>query len=58
MVGAGIDRVAAELGYTTVTMWSGTVRDSLPETEANLVGAATRSFTPQQIVLATPTCRP
>ncbi len=49
---ASIDKVAADLGYTTVTMWSGTVGDSLPETEANLVACATRSFLPQQIVLA------
>jgi len=49
---AGTDKVAADLGYTTVTMWSGTVGDSLPETEANLVASATRSFLPQQIVLA------
>jgi len=46
------DRVAADLGYTTVTLWSGTIGDSLPESEANLVAAATRSFAPQQIVLA------
>ena len=49
---ASIDKVAADLGYTTVTMWSGTVGDSLPETEANLVACATRSFLPQQIVMA------
>ena len=46
------DRVAADLGYTAVTLWSGTVGDSLPETPANLVACATRSFSPQQIVLA------
>jgi peptidoglycan/xylan/chitin deacetylase (PgdA/CDA1 family) len=46
------DRVAAGLGYTTVTLWSGTIGDSLPETPANLVANATRSFAPQQIVLA------
>lgn len=45
------DRVAADLGYTTVTLWSGTVGDSLPETAANLVAYAGRSFAPQQIVL-------
>jgi peptidoglycan/xylan/chitin deacetylase (PgdA/CDA1 family) len=45
------DRVAADLGYTTVTLWSGTVGDSLPETDANLVAYATQSFSPQQIVL-------
>jgi peptidoglycan-N-acetylglucosamine deacetylase len=49
---ADTDSVAADLGYPTVTLWSGTVGDSLPETEANLVAAATRSFAPQQIVLA------
>ncbi|MGZ7007821.1 MAG: polysaccharide deacetylase family protein [Ilumatobacteraceae bacterium] len=47
-----IDRVAADLGYTTVTLWSGTIGDSLPETAANLVSCAQRSFAPQQIVLA------
>src|SRR6476620_4286455 len=49
---ADTDRVAADLGYTTVTLWSGTIGDSLPESEANLVASATRSFSPQQIVLA------
>src|ERR1700722_4998102 len=49
---ASIDKVAADLGYTTVTMWSGPVGYSRPETEANLVASATRSFLPQQIVLA------
>jgi peptidoglycan-N-acetylglucosamine deacetylase len=49
---AATDRVAADLGYTTVTMWSGTIGDSLPENEASLIAAATRSFFPQQIVLA------
>jgi hypothetical protein len=44
--------VAADLGYTTVTLWSGTIGDSLPETASNLVACATRSFSPQQIVLA------
>jgi peptidoglycan/xylan/chitin deacetylase (PgdA/CDA1 family) len=47
-----IDRVAADQGYTAVTLWSGDVGDSLPETEADLVACATRSFSPQQIVLA------
>ncbi|OCB07715.1 polysaccharide deacetylase [Mycolicibacterium porcinum] len=49
---ADIDSVAADQGYTTVTMWSGTIGDSLPENEASLISAATRSFNPQQIVLA------
>jgi peptidoglycan-N-acetylglucosamine deacetylase len=49
---AATDRVAADLGYTTVTLWSGTIGDSRPENEASLIAAATRSFVPQQIVLA------
>lgn len=48
---ADIDRVAADQGYSTITMWSGTVGDSAPETEANLVANAAKSFQPQQIVL-------
>ena len=42
------DRVATDLGYTTVTLWSGTVGDSLPESPANLVACAAQSFAPQQ----------
>jgi peptidoglycan-N-acetylglucosamine deacetylase len=48
---AGIDRVAADQGYTTITLWSGTVGDSAPETEASLVANAAKAFQPQQIVL-------
>jgi peptidoglycan-N-acetylglucosamine deacetylase len=48
---ADIDRVAADQGYTTITMWSGDVGDSVPESAASLVANATRSFQPQQIVL-------
>src|ERR1700758_3832013 len=48
---ADIDRVAADHGYTTVTLWSGTVGDSAPENEASLVANAAKSFQPQQIVL-------
>ena len=43
--------VAADLGYTAITLWSGTVGHSLPETEANLFAYAMCSFAPQQIVL-------
>lgn len=46
------DRIAADLGYSTITMWSGTVGDSLPISEAALIAAAAQSFRPQQIVLA------
>jgi peptidoglycan/xylan/chitin deacetylase (PgdA/CDA1 family) len=48
---ADTDRVAADLGYTTITLWSGTIGDSRPITEAGLIGAAKNSFQPQQIVL-------
>ncbi|OBA85071.1 polysaccharide deacetylase [Mycobacteriaceae bacterium 1482268.1] len=46
------DRVAADLGYHTITLWSGTIGDSRPITATDLVAAAARSFQPQQIVLA------
>ncbi|GAC1401207.1 MAG: hypothetical protein NVS4B6_29490 [Mycobacterium sp.] len=46
------DRVAADLGYPTITMWSGTVGDSRPINETELVANANNSFLPQQIVLA------
>jgi peptidoglycan/xylan/chitin deacetylase (PgdA/CDA1 family) len=49
---ADIDRVAAGLGYTTITMWSGDVGDSVPENETSLVANAAKSFQPQQIVIA------
>lgn len=46
------DRVAADLGYSTITLWSGTVGDSRPVNEQQLVGFARQSFQPQQIILA------
>ncbi len=46
------DRVAADLGYPTITMWSGTVGDSRVINETDLVTNAKQSFQPQQIVLA------
>lgn len=45
------DRVAADQGYSTITMWSTTIGDSRPENETQLVGFAQRNFGPQQIVL-------
>jgi peptidoglycan/xylan/chitin deacetylase (PgdA/CDA1 family) len=48
---ADIDRVAADQGYTSITMWSGDVGDSAPENETSLVARATKSFQPGQIVL-------
>jgi peptidoglycan/xylan/chitin deacetylase (PgdA/CDA1 family) len=47
-----IDQVAADQGYTTITMWSATLGDSVRESEASLLANASRSFQPQQIVLA------
>jgi peptidoglycan/xylan/chitin deacetylase (PgdA/CDA1 family) len=46
------DRIAADLGYPTITMWSGTIGDSRPIGETDLVANANNSFQPQQIVLA------
>jgi len=48
---AAIDRVAADLGYTTITLWSGDIGNSVPENETSLIAAASKSFQPQQIVL-------
>lgn len=47
-----IDRVAADLGYPTVTLWSGDVGDSRVIDAQQLVANATKSFQPQQIILA------
>jgi len=49
---ADIDRVAADQGYTTVTLWSSTLGDSAPENEASLLANAAKAFWPQQIVLS------
>ena len=48
---ADIDRVAADLGYTTITLWSGDIGNSVSENETSLVAAASKSFQPQQIVI-------
>ena len=45
------DRIAADQGYTTIAMWSGTIRDSTPISEAGMIAAARASFQPQQIVV-------
>jgi peptidoglycan-N-acetylglucosamine deacetylase len=45
------DRVAADLGYSTITLWSGDIGDSGRISETGLIAAANRSFQPQQIVL-------
>ena len=49
---ADTDRVAADLGYTMITMWSATIGDSRPENETSLIANAAKSFQPQQIILA------
>ena len=49
---ADIDAVAADLGYSSVALWSATIGDSRPENEQQLVSGAQASFRPQQIVLA------
>jgi len=48
---ADTDRIAADLGYTTIALWSATVGDSRPENEKQLLNYAEAQFQPQQIVL-------
>ncbi len=45
------DRIAADLGYTTITLWSGSFGDDVPVSDAGLIAAAQKSLQPQQIVL-------
>jgi len=47
---ADIDRVAADLGYTTITLWSGDIGNPVSD-ESSLIAAASKSFRPQQIVI-------
>ncbi|HUO38870.1 MAG TPA: polysaccharide deacetylase family protein [Mycobacterium sp.] len=46
-----VDRVAADLGYRTVALWSGSLADSTVVTEDFIVKMAQQYFTPQTIVL-------
>ena len=48
---ATVDRVAADLGYTAVTLWSGSLSDSTVVTEDFIVQMARRYFTGQAIVI-------
>jgi peptidoglycan/xylan/chitin deacetylase (PgdA/CDA1 family) len=48
---ADTDRVAADLGYSTITLWSGTIGDSRVINEETLIADATQSFQPEQIIL-------
>ena len=45
------DKVAEDLGYPTITLWSATIGDSRPENAQQLVNFAESNFQPQQIVL-------
>ena len=49
---ADTDRVAADLGYTMITLWSADIGDDRGINEAQLVANAQQTFQPQQIVLA------
>ncbi|MGA8546064.1 MAG: polysaccharide deacetylase family protein [Mycobacterium sp.] len=48
---ATVDAVAADLGYTAVTLWSGSLADSTVVTEDYIVQMGRRYFTGQSIVL-------
>ena len=45
------DRIAADQGYATITLWSGSIGDDVPISDARLIAAAQKSLQPQQIVL-------
>jgi peptidoglycan/xylan/chitin deacetylase (PgdA/CDA1 family) len=48
---AQTDNIAADLGYTTIALWSATIGDSRPENEQQLLRNANAAFQPQQIIL-------
>jgi peptidoglycan/xylan/chitin deacetylase (PgdA/CDA1 family) len=48
---ANVDAVAADLGYTVPTLWSGSLADSTLITEDYIVQMANKYFTPQTIVI-------
>ena len=48
---AAVDKVAADLGYTVPTLWSGSLSDSTLITEEYIVKMAHQYFTPQNIVI-------
>jgi peptidoglycan/xylan/chitin deacetylase (PgdA/CDA1 family) len=48
---ANVDKVAADLGYTVDTLWSGDLGDQVVVPEAEIVKGAGRYFTPQTIVI-------
>jgi peptidoglycan-N-acetylglucosamine deacetylase len=48
---ATVDSVAADLGYTAITLWSGSLQDENVIAENEIVQMAERYFTPQTIVI-------
>ena len=48
---ATVDAVAAGLGYTVMTLWSGDLGDSNLVSEQSIVRAADKFFTPQTVVI-------
>lgn len=48
---ADVDSVAADLGYTVPTLWSGSLEDQVPIAEDTIVQMADRYFTPQTVVI-------
>ncbi len=48
---SAVDAVAAGLGYSAITLWSGSLSDSTVITEDYIVQMAQRAFIPQAIVL-------
>jgi peptidoglycan/xylan/chitin deacetylase (PgdA/CDA1 family) len=48
---AVVDAVAADLGYTTPVLWSGSLSDSTLITEEYILKMADQYFTPQEIVI-------
>ena len=49
---AATDKIAADLGYPTITLWSATIGDSRVINEQQLINDANQAFVGQQIVLA------
>jgi peptidoglycan-N-acetylglucosamine deacetylase len=48
---ATVDAVAADLGYTAITLWSGSLSDSTVVTPDYIVAMAKQYFHPQAIVI-------
>jgi peptidoglycan/xylan/chitin deacetylase (PgdA/CDA1 family) len=48
---AHVDKLAIELGYTTATLWSGSLEDHIVMPEGEIVKMARKYFNPQAIVI-------